>query len=201
MRVTVVGILGGIGSGKSAVVRAVTKVRLKIIDADRIAHALLDNPEVLGQLKQSFDPAVFGDDGRVVRSRLAQIVFGNTSEHSESLKVLERILHPVIGREIENQIQSVPEDTEAVVIDAALLLEAGRADRCDSLIFVETPVSQREARVLENRGWCADELHRREAAQLPVDDKRRRADHVVDNSGSIEQAAAQMTAILRRMIS
>ena len=201
MIMPVVGILGGIGSGKSSVVGAVTDVRLEIINADRIGHEMLDNWEILSHLRKCFDLSVFDEHGRIVRTRLAQLVFGETAEHRDALNQLEQILHPEIGREIERRIQNFSGDAQAIVIDAALLLEARWGDRCDCLIFVDTPQSVRETRVRENRGWSAEELCRREAAQMPVEVKRRRAHHIVDNSGTIEHATAQISAFLRTMAS
>jgi len=200
MRVPVVGILGGIGSGKSTVVRQVEDLRLQIIDADRIGHDLLSAPGILDQLRAAFDSSIFDDTGEVIRPRLAHVVFGETPAHANALSRLNQIIHPAIRQEIQRQILSVPPGIDALIIDAALLLEAGWADQCSALIFIETPQVQRIERVKTNRNWTADELCRREQTQLPVSEKRSRCDYVVDNSGSPEQAGRQMTDILQTII-
>lgn len=91
-------------------------------------------------------------------------------------------------------------DADAVILDAALLLEGGWDATCDWLIFIDTPQQLREQRVKDNRGWSAEELARREASQLSIDAKKDRADFVIDNSGSIDDAAAQMKQIFSSLI-
>ena len=200
MRVPIIGILGGIGSGKSSVVRQVTEFHLHVIDADRIGHELLSDTEVLRQLRQAFDPSIFDSEGHVIRPNLAACVFGESAEQQAGLRRLNAVLHPAIQQETLSQIEQVSQDADAIIIDAALLLEAGWSAPCDVLIYIDTPESRRIERVRENRNWSAEELRSRELTQLPLDKKRAQANHVVDNSGTIESAAQQMTEILRQLI-
>ncbi|HIE95642.1 MAG TPA: dephospho-CoA kinase [Fuerstia sp.] len=200
-RPPVIGILGGIGSGKSSVVRHISSLNLLIIDADRIGHELLLNSEIQSQVRTSFGAAVFEDTGAVDRSRLAQVVFGTSVEQQEALKRLEQILHPAIRRRIQSQIETASRDVDAVILDAALLLEAGWDAECDWLIFVDTAAEIREQRVVRNRGWSAEELARREATQWNLEAKRDRADFIVDNSGLMDDAAANMNQIFTSLLS
>lgn len=196
----IVGILGGIGSGKSSVVRKVKDLRLRIIDADKIGHELLANRDIQSQLRASFGDEIFLDQNTVSRAALANAVFGNDQTKTSALENLNRILHPAIRREIHSQIQSTPSTFDAVILDAALLLEVGWEVFCQRLIFIDTPKPIRELRVRENRNWEPDELSRREASQLPVAEKKKRAHFVVDNSGTIDVAAEQMTTILTKIL-
>ena len=198
--VPVIGILGGIGSGKSSVIRRVQGFRLLIVDADKIGHELLAAPEVTLQMRQTFGGGVFAENGRIDRHRVAKIVFGPTDQHKSALKQLEHILHPAIHQETRRQIISASHDVDAIIWDAALLLEAGWADECHALIFIDTPLEIRQHRVQVNRGWSADELAQREAAQYPIETKRAKADFVVDNSGDIQSAALQMSNFLSAII-
>ncbi len=200
-RPPVFGILGGIGSGKSSVVRHVSGLNLLIIDADRIGHELLLNSDIQSQIRNSFGAAVFDDSGAVDRSRLADVVFGTSVEQQEALKRLEQILHPAIRRKIQSQIETASRDVDAVILDAALLLEAGWDAECDWLIFVATAAEIREQRVIRNRGWSAEELARREATQWNLEAKRDRADFIVDNSGSMDDATTSMNQILTSLLS
>lgn len=200
MSVPTIGILGGIGSGKSSVVRHVTEFRLKIIDADKVGHDLLRDPDVVTRLRQTFPVSVFDADGQVIRPRLAQRVFGESTEHQAALAQLEQIIHPAIHREIKRQIQAVSTDVDALILDAAILLETGWADECDYLIYVDTPEALRIERVKNSRNWSAEDLTRRESSQLPLETKKLRADFIVENSGTIEDAVQQMTGILRSLL-
>ncbi len=195
-----IGILGGVGSGKSSVVRSIADLNLFIIDADKIGHDQLAIPEIQSALRASFGDEVFTELGHVDRSKLAKRVFGESSEQSEARQTLNRIIHPAIRRVINSKIDSASTDVDAVILDAALLLEGGWDARCDWLIFVDTPLTIRQERVQEHRGWSAEELARREASQWSIDAKKERADFVVDNSGSIEHAAAQMKQVLTSLL-
>lgn len=194
-----IGILGGIGSGKSSVIRGVQGWRFRIIDADRIGHDLLKMPSIIQRLEAAFGSTIV-DDGQIHRSRLAELVFADTQQSQQALETLNSILHPEIRTEILKQIRSAGKDVDAVILDAALLLEGGWAEHCHHLIFIETPDRIRQQRVIQNRGWDHDELEQREARQMPVAEKKAKADFVVDNSGSLQMASSEMEAILASIL-
>lgn len=198
--IPVIGILGGIGSGKSSVISRSEGFKLEIIDADRIGHELLQHPQIQDCIRQQFGDAVFTGVTRIDRALLAQRVFGPTDNHKAALEHLNQIMHPAIRQVIQEKIDTVPADADAVILDAALLLEGGWEATCDWLVFIETPQELREQRVLENRNWSADELARREATQWSLSDKKSRADFVIDNSGSLESATAEMNDVLRTIL-
>ena len=198
--IPVAGILGGIGSGKSSVVKAVEGLNVKVIDADRIGHELLTDSEISAQIRQRFGGNVFDSQGQVDRPSLAEQVFGAGSDYEDNRRGLERILHPAIRRVIESEIESTSQDVDVIVIDAALLLEAGWAACCDKLIFIHAPKELRAERVVRDRGWQPGELERRESTQWSVDRKKRLADFVVDNSSAIEAAASRMKQIFESLV-
>lgn len=193
----VVGILGGIGSGKSAVSNGLsTYFQTYIIDADRIGHEVLGISTVKDSIRRIFGDDVFDRDG-ICRRSLARQVFGAEIHHQQALKKLEEIVHPQIRRIAEQQISEVPDGTEIVLLDAAVMLEAGWDDLCDYIVFVDVPFEIRLARVQENRGWTADELRRREASQISVDQKRNASEFVVDNSKSLDDAVRQLVSFIQ----
>lgn len=160
----------------------------------------MSDGDIQAQVRTQFGDEVFADAHNVDRSKLARRVFGETIEHRESLKQLNEILHPAIRREIHSEIDSVSRDVDAVILDAALLLEGGWDATCDWLIFIDTPFKLRQQRVQENRGWSVDELSKREATQISVDGKKDRADFIVDNSGTLADSAAQMAQIFKSLL-
>ena len=157
---------------------------------------MLFDGDVQAQLREQFGNQIFSEQGDVDRSKLAKHVFGKTEEHDQAREQLNAILHPAVRRNIHSQIDSASREVDAVVLDAALLLEGGWDDRCNWLIFIDTPLEIRQQRVRENRNWSSDELARREATQLGIDVKKKRADFVVDNSGSMDESVAHMKKIL-----
>ena len=197
----VIGILGGVGSGKSSVVRSVEGFRLHIVDADRIGHEVLTKPEIQSELRLAFGSQIFADTNTIERSQLAKLVFGESDESTANRTKLNEIVHPAIRKEILAQIDSASMDVDAVILDAALLLEGGWDASCNWLIFVDTPRELRQLRVRQNRAWAVDELNLREASQISVAVKKDRADFIVDNSGSIESAAQQMKHVFESILS
>ena len=195
----IIGILGGIGSGKSSVVRNVKGLNLFIIDADRIGHDLLADHEIQKSLRQVFGDEIFSEPDVVDRTQIDRRVFGETTTHQSALKQLNDILHPAIRREIYTQIESA-QQYDAIILDAALLLEGGWDEHCDSLIFIDTPDSSRRQRVAENRNWTAEELAKREATQLSLEVKKSQADFTVDNSGRIQDASDELKRILETIL-
>lgn len=196
--VPVIGIIGGIGSGKSAVARWVMERHpVAVIDADRIGHEVLQQPEIKDRLREAFGAEIFDANGGVIRSALGRKVFGPTAEHQRAREQLEAIVHPAIRQVIEQQLQSVdPIRYTAVLLDAAILLETGWADVCQEIVFIETPLEHRRQRVAA-RGWSPEELAKREASQWPLDRKRSAASFVLSNSGSLDDAGHALWEFLR----
>jgi len=199
-RVPLVGIVGGVGAGKSSVVRNVKSLRLHLIDADRIGHEQLAVQEIKEQIVKAFGTQVLDSTGSISRPNLAAQVFGESPEKQLKRQQLNSIVHPAIRSEIRHQINAAPQDVDAIILDAALLLEAGWAEECDAVIFIDTTLEQRQKRVAETRGWSVEELQRREASQLSLEEKRRRSDFCVNNSGEISVAAHQMEQALMKII-
>lgn len=194
-----VGIVGGVSAGKSSVLRHVRKQKLLIIDADRIGHRQLSDAGIRETIVQEFGPQVLGSDGEIDRKHLAAEVFADGMGGEPRRLRLNEILHPAIGVEIQKQIREAPHDVDIVILDAALLLEAGWADNCEALIFLDTPLEQRQQRAAAARKWSADEHARREATQWSLDRKRAASDFVVDNSRTLEDAARQLEECLEQI--
>ncbi len=193
----IIGLLGGVACGKSTVAQMLEELGAAAVDADRIAHRALDTPAVAGQIRETWGEAVFDAEGRVDRGKLGQRVFQNSGETQK----LNAIVHPPVLDEIRNQIDAARKaGAPAVVVDAALLLEAGFARECDVLVFVDTPAAQRQARAQEGRGWSRDEVERREAHQTSLDDKRAQADYVLCNSGSLDDLRVQVRALWQELL-
>jgi dephospho-CoA kinase len=194
VRKPVIGLLGGIGSGKSRVAGALAEAGATVVDADRLCHEALDRADVRQRVVQRWGEPICGPDGRVDRRRLGRIVFGAPDE----LKALTDILWPAIRPETLRRIEAGQADanTRAVVLDAALLLEAGWRDLCDRMVFVSTPAALRAQRVLAQRGWGKEELLTRESMQMPLEAKRAEADYLVDNGGPWPACREQLHEVL-----
>ncbi|QDT55283.1 Dephospho-CoA kinase [Caulifigura coniformis] len=199
----IVGVVGGIGSGKSAVCRWVAErdPSIRVIDADRDGHRALALPDVRDQLQAEFGPDILGPDGLVSRPALAARVFGPSAEQQAARLRLEQIVHPAIERLREQQLAEFDdgETITAVLLDAPLLLEAGWKHRCDAVVFIEVPREIRLQRV-HARGWNSEELSRREASQWPIERKRAEADFIVDNGRTLDNSGSQMYEYIQRLV-
>ncbi len=189
----VIGIVGGIAAGKSAVAAAFATHGLQHVDADAHAREAAGQPEVLAELQAAFGPGVVGPTG-LDRAAMAARVFADPAARAQ----LEAILHPRIRARILAAIDAARSAGQSVLLDAPLLLEGGLVAFCDRVVFVHAAEATRSRRAAR-RGWAPEELARREAAQAPLAQKRARADFVVDNDGELATMQQQVAAILDRL--
>jgi dephospho-CoA kinase len=195
MKPLVVGVLGGIGAGKSEVA-ATLAVRSggRVIVADSLGHEALRVPEIRDALVARYGDSIL-QNGEIDRKRLAAIVFADKSD----LAYLESLSHPYIRRRLDEEARLARlERLSLLIIDAALLLEAGWRSVCDRLVFVDAPPEVRLERLRSKRGWSVEDAQRREAAQLPLTRKRSVADHIIDNSSSHDALVRQVDDLLNR---
>lgn len=190
----VVGLLGGIGSGKSQVAAAFARYGARIIAGDQLGQAALRDPDIRARIVSRWDQGILDRHGEIDRRRLAAIVFADPAER----KALEAITHPWIRQRIRAEVEEGCNDPRVplIVLDAAVMLEAGWNEVCDRLIFIEAPRAARLKRVSRQRGWSEKEVDAREQAQLPLTEKAVRADHVFDNSESLEHLNRQVNDLL-----
>lgn len=189
----VVGLLGGIGSGKSAVAALFEKLGARAVDADRIAHGVLEEPAVRRTLASWWGPEILVG-GRVDRAQVARRAF----ESAAGTARLNALVHPRIGRELRRRIAQEKRRGGVVVVEAALLLETGTDALCDVLVFVDAPRDVRRRRAAK-RGWSAAEWSRRERRQWPLRLKRKKARYVIDNGGSKAATRRQVESILQEI--
>ncbi|MCA9295554.1 MAG: dephospho-CoA kinase [Phycisphaerales bacterium] len=175
----VIGLTGGIGAGKSTVAEMLEGLGCFVVNSDALAHAALRDAEVIATLVSWWGDSILDASGGLDRRAIASIVFAEASERRR----LERLVHPWIEARRRELFASAPADTRALVIDAPLLLEAGLDRECEAVIFVDANASVRLERVGASRGWSVEDLHRREQSQMPLDEKRARADHTIVNEG------------------
>lgn len=190
----VIGIVGGIASGKSTVAVELAALGAVVLDADQAAHQAISRPEVKQNLVERWGKSILDESGETDRGAIAERVFSHSDTNNQELEYLENLLHPLIRLQFERNLADLSErGAKAAAIDAPLLLEAGWEDLCDFLVFVESSEENRSERV-GPRNWSQSEISRREAAQMPIDEKRRRATHVVRNLGSLGGLQAEVRA-------
>ena len=198
----VIGIVGGIGSGKSHVARLLGELGCLVIDSDAQAREAYRDPTVLETIRGWWGDGVFRPDGSLDRSAVASKVFADPAERER----LEGLVHPLVHAARERQMRIAADDPQVVayVWDTPLLIEAGLADECDAIVFVDAPFDRRLARVRARGGWDEAELRRREKSQTPLDTKRRLSDYLIDNAadaGAGVSASSDLREQVRRVLS
>lgn len=199
-QIPVIGLVGGIGSGKSEVGRLLAESGCLVCDSDALAREALHDPAIRRSLLDRWgarsEAALLGADGALDRRAIASIVFNDPAERA----FLESLTHPWIEARRSELFAAAAPSTVALVIDAPLLLEAGLGAQCDSIFFVDAPRHLRLERVRGSRGWTEAELTRREAAQLPLEEKRRRATVTIANDGDVDALRERVRAALAEVI-
>jgi dephospho-CoA kinase len=191
----ILGIIGGIGSGKSLVADELVRRGGYLIAGDALGHEALQQPEIKEKIVQRWGRDILDEQGQVQRRRLGRKVFANPKE----LHALEELVFPWIGKRIWQEIaRAKAVGAPLIVLDAAVMMEAGWDKNCDRVIFVDAPRHTRLERLVQKRGWSEEELLAREQAQLPEEDKRRRADAIIDNSSTPARLAEQVEKLLRQ---
>lgn len=180
----VVGLTGGIGTGKSAVSNILRRMGATVIDADEATRAVqARGSEGLRQLVEAFGPDILTPDGDLDRARLADVAFADPDARAR----LNGIVHPLVRQWMaERQQEAVERGDPVVVLDIPLLFEARGAGAFETVLLVYAPEEVQIDRLVRLRGMTEEQARARIAAQLPIDEKRRLATHVIENTGSLD---------------
>jgi len=188
------GLTGGIASGKSTVAGFLQALGAKVIDADRVGHELFRTSKPIRQeVVAHFGPEILKPTGEIDRERLGSIVFADPRRLSE----LDSIVHPSVIARLEELTEelSARHPRAVILVDAALIYEAGAADRFAKILVAWCRPEQQIERLMAKTGLSRQDALRRLASQIPAEEKRRRADFVIDCSGSLEVTRAQVEAL------
>lgn len=186
----ILGVTGGLGSGKSTVCRLLGQRSVPVVDADEISReCMVPGRRVFEEAVAEFGPGILDEQGQIHRSGLAEKVFGDP----EARRRLEEIIHPFVIRAIKDRIADfATQGTRLVVLDVPLLYEAGLDAMCDEVWVVWCRRDQQLDRVVQRGSLTREAARRRLEAQMPLEEKVRRADRVIDNTGSPGELVGQV---------
>lgn len=200
MAAPVVGLTGGIGAGKSTVAAILTELGARVIDADRIGHEVY-RPGSAGfaRVVEAFGPGVVGADGAIDRRALGALVFADPAARAR----LNALVHPLIAAEVGRRVAAARAEGFAgpLVVEAAVLLEAGWRPLVDRVWVVSTRREHAIARIMAARGLTREEVEQRLDAQMPDSERRRHADLVIENDGSPAALRAAVEAAWDTLVS
>jgi dephospho-CoA kinase len=188
-----VGLTGGIGTGKSYVSRRLAEAGVPVVDADALSRAVVaPGTPALAAIVDRFGPQILQEDGALRRGALADQVFANPVARRD----LEAIVHPAVRQGIDAFFAALPESTSVAVADIPLLFETERAGEFDAVIVAACPPDLQVTRVMARDGVTEEAVRQRMAAQWPIAEKVRRADYVIDTSGTFTQSDAAIAGVL-----
>ena len=193
-----IGLAGGIASGKSTVARILGELGAGIIDSDELVHEELTDPEVVATFRDWWGERVCTPQGGIDRRAMAGVVFEDGVERSR----MEAFLYPRLERRRRQMLEQYEGDgsVRASVVNAPLLYEVGLDRECTVVIFTECDRAVRLRRAMEQRGWDEQELERREKLQKSLDSKARAADYTVVNNSTVESLRAQIKPLFERIL-
>ena len=190
--------LGGVASGKSTVAAEFAKLGCKIIDADKIAHELLERKDVKEKVVSVFGEGILDSAWNIDRKKLGDIVFAD----ADKLSSLNKIIHPLVLGRAEQLIEQYNRENQvkAIVLDMPLLVEVGWAQRCDKLIFVDCRRQLRVDRAKKIGIMTKNQLKIRENSQISLDSKTAIADNTIDNNSGFSGLAKQVADIFSHIV-
>ena len=197
--VPVIGLSGGVGSGKSFVGTLLEEMGCVKISSDELVRTAYDQPAVRDQLHAWWGDSILKLDGSIDRAAVGSRIFQHPLERQQ----LEQLLHPAVAAEREAMMRAAVKRSpapKAFVWDSPLLFETGLNQQCDALIFVDAPPEIRQRRLALYRGWKAEEMLRREKTQMGLDKKRSLSNYLVVNTDDAEHVRGQLRAIFPRII-
>lgn len=186
-----IGLTGGIAAGKSEALAAFERLGAATISSDAVVHELLDSEPLVGRLTERWGPEV-APDGQVDRAKIGEIVFADRDE----LSWLEAQIHPLVGERIGAWLTALPEGAEVAVVEVPLLFESGMEGVFDTTVAVVAGEELRRARA-EARGHVL--VDERETRQLAQDEKASRAEHVIENEGTVEDLELALSGLVEKL--
>jgi len=189
-----VGLTGGLATGKSFVGRALAELGCRLLKADDIGHAVLEpGGEAYSGAVREFGSEILDEDGSIVRRKLGAVVFG----HPEKLKRLNEIVHPAVIAQEEQWMREIESQDPAsiVVVEAAILIETGSYRRFQTLVLTVCGEEQQIERAIKRDGLSREEVLDRLKRQMPLEEKRKFANYVIDTSGEKEQTLEQVSRL------
>jgi dephospho-CoA kinase len=195
----IIGLVGGVGSGKSTVAAEFAKLGCNVIDADKIVHEFLLKKAVREKIVSLFGRTILNSSGEIDHKKLAEVVFAD----AEKLLLLNTIIHPLVLDRTEELIKKYNNQPriKAIVLDMPLLAEVGWAKRCDRLIFVDCKRKLRINRAQKTSGLSEKQIKIRENFQISLDSKACLADNIIDNNSDFEALIRQVAKIFTSVVS
>ena len=191
----ILGLTGGIGTGKSTVAKMLREKNIPVVDTDSISKEIIEYPEVIEKIKIEISNEVFDFKNKLDRKKLSEIVF----ENKDKLKKLNEIMHPVILKKMWEEVEKLKKDYKVIVVDIPLLFEINMENEVDKVLLIYSSKEIQIERIMNRDGRTREEAIKIINSQMPLYKKREKSDYIIQNNDSLEKLKKNLDKVVQKL--
>lgn len=191
----ILGLTGGIGTGKSTVANMLKEKGIPVVDTDLISREVIEYPEIIEKIKLEISNEVFDFNNKLDRKKMSEIVF----ENQEKLKKLNKIMHPEILKKMWDEVEKLKKNHKIIVLDIPLLFEINMEKEVDKILLIYASKEIQLKRIMERDGRTREEAVKIISSQMPLYKKREKSDYIIQNNDSLEKLEKNLDKIVQKL--
>ena len=191
----ILGLTGGIGTGKSTVAKMLREKNIPVVDTDSISKEIIEYPEIIEKIKAEISSKIFNNENKLDRKKLSEIVF----ENKDKLKKLNEIMHPVILKKMWEEVEKLKKDYKIIVVDIPLLFEINMEKEVDKILLIYASKEIQLKRIMERDGRTREEAIKIINSQMPLYKKREKSDYIIQNNDSLEKLKKNLDKVVQKL--
>lgn len=191
----ILGLTGGIGTGKSTVAKMLREKNIPVVDTDSISKEIIEYPEIIEKIKAEISSKIFNNENKLDRKKLSEIVF----ENKDKLKKLNEIMHPVILKKMWEEVEKLKKDYKIIVVDIPLLFEINMENEVDKVLLIYSSKEIQIERIMNRDGRSREEAIKIINSQMPLYKKREKSDYIIQNNDSLEKLKKNLDKVVQKL--
>ncbi len=191
----ILGLTGGIGTGKSTVAKMLREKNIPVVDTDSISKEIIEYPEIIEKIKAEISSKIFNNENKLDRKKLSEIVF----ENKDKLKKLNEIMHPVILKKMWDEVEKLRKDYKIIVVDIPLLFEINMENEVDKVLLIYSSKEIQIERIMNRDGRTREEAIKIINSQMPLYKKREKSDYIIQNNDSLEKLEKNLDKVVQKL--
>ena len=191
----ILGLTGGIGTGKSTVAKMLREKNIPVVDTDSISKEIIKYPEIIEKIKAEISSKIFNNENKLDRKKLSEIVF----ENKDKLKKLNEIMHPVILKKMWEEVEKLKKDYKIIVVDIPLLFEINMENEVDKVLLIYSSKEIQIERIMNRDGRTREEAIKIINSQMPLYKKREKSDYIIQNNDSLEKLEKNLDKVVQKL--
>ena len=191
----ILGLTGGIGTGKSTVAKMLREKNIPVVDTDSISKEIIEYPEIIEKIKAEISSKIFNNENKLDRKKLSERVF----ENKDKLKKLNEIMHPVILKKMWEEVEKLKKDYKIIVVDIPLLFEINMENEVDKVLLIYSSKEIQIERIMNRDGRTREEAIKIINSQMPLYKKREKSDYIIQNNDSLEKLKKNLDKVVQKL--